>query len=232
MHYQLPKPYRALIIGSSGAIGSALLNAVQNDPNCSYAKGIHRQSSPSINYNDWQSIPRAVQSLAGESPFHLIINCTGILHQNDIAPEKKIADLNIENMQTLMYVNALGPMLIIQQMIHLMSAEGGIMATLSAKVGSIEDNRLGGWYSYRASKAALNMLIKTASIELKRTHPHLSLLSIHPGTVQSNLSSPYGGLRSGRPAALAADDILKVLQMLPKNRTGEFLSYSGEKIPW
>lgn len=232
MNYRLPKTYRALIIGSSGAIGSGMYDAAANDANCSYVRGIHRNSDPAIDYNNLESIAVATTSLAHEEPFHLILNCTGILHQDKVTPEKKMGDLNIENMQTLMHTNAYGPILTIKHMLNLISPEGGIFATLSAKVGSIEDNRLGGWYSYRASKAALNMFIKTASIEIARTHPHLSLISIHPGTVRSDLSEPYGGARTGRPAAEAASDILNVLKNIPQGVTGEFFSYTGEKIPW
>jgi NAD(P)-dependent dehydrogenase (short-subunit alcohol dehydrogenase family) len=106
------------------------------------------------------------------------------------------------------------------------------MATLSAKVGSIEDNRLGGWYSYRASKAALNMLIKTAAIELARTKPHIALIALHPGTVNSRLSQPFKGQQIGRPPLDAAQDMLNVLLSLSKEDSGTFISYSGERLPW
>jgi NAD(P)-dependent dehydrogenase (short-subunit alcohol dehydrogenase family) len=113
-----------------------------------------------------------------------------------------------------------------------MNPAGGVFATLSAKVGSITDNRLGGWYSYRASKAALNMLIKTASIELHRTQPHLVLVAIHPGTVKSNLSRPFRGDEIGRDPSEAASEILSILGSLEASDTGSFKSYRGEDIPW
>ena len=106
------------------------------------------------------------------------------------------------------------------------------MVTLSAKVGSIEDNRLGGWYSYRSSKAALNMLIKTASIELARTKPNIALIAMHPGTVNSRLSQPFRGQQIGRPAHDACTDMLKVMKNIESKDTGNFYSYSGEKLPW
>jgi NAD(P)-dependent dehydrogenase (short-subunit alcohol dehydrogenase family) len=106
------------------------------------------------------------------------------------------------------------------------------MVTLSAKVGSIEDNRLGGWYSYRASKAALNMLVKTASIELARNKPNTALIALHPGTVNSRLSKPFRGEQIGRPPLDAASDMLKVIEGLTKEDSGCFLSYSGERLPW
>jgi NAD(P)-dependent dehydrogenase (short-subunit alcohol dehydrogenase family) len=106
------------------------------------------------------------------------------------------------------------------------------MATLSAKVGSIEDNRLGGWYSYRASKAALNMLIKTAAIEFARTKPNVALIALHPGTVNSRLSQPFKGQQIGRPPLEAAQDMLNVLLSADKEDSGTFISYSGERLPW
>ena len=103
---------------------------------------------------------------------------------------------------------------------------------LSAKVGSIGDNRLGGWYSYRASKAALNMLLKTASIEVARSHPQAVLVALHPGTVNSALSAPFKGAEIGRPAADAAGDLLRVLDGLGAQDTGSFYAYNGEQLPW
>ncbi len=108
----------------------------------------------------------------------------------------------------------------------------GLLAVLSAKVGSSGDNRLGGWYSYRASKAALNMLVKTASIEVARTHPQAVLVALHPGTVNSALSAPFNGAEIGRPAADAAGDMLRVLDGLQAEQTGSFYAYSGEPLPW
>jgi NAD(P)-dependent dehydrogenase (short-subunit alcohol dehydrogenase family) len=106
------------------------------------------------------------------------------------------------------------------------------MVTLSAKVGSIEDNRLGGWYSYRASKAALNMMIKTASIEWGRTKPNTALIAMHPGTVNSRLSKPFRGEQIGRPAHDAVADMFGVIESLMKEDSGSFISYSGERLPW
>jgi NAD(P)-dependent dehydrogenase (short-subunit alcohol dehydrogenase family) len=106
------------------------------------------------------------------------------------------------------------------------------MATLSAKVGSIEDNRLGGWYSYRSSKAALNMLIKTAAIELARTQPNTALIALHPGTVNSKLSKPFRGEQIGRTPDIAVKDMFHVIENIAKEDSGSFLSYNGEKLPW
>jgi len=107
-----------------------------------------------------------------------------------------------------------------------------VFAMLSAKVGSIGDNRLGGWYSYRASKAALNMLLKTASIEIRRSQPNAVLLALHPGTVNSRLSQPFRGEEIGRPASDAAQDLLSVIDGLGPEASGGFYAYSGEGLPW
>ena len=106
------------------------------------------------------------------------------------------------------------------------------MIFLSAKVGSIGDNRLGGWYAYRASKAALNMLVKTASIELKRTAPWAIVIAMHPGTVNSKLSKPFGGEVKGRLANVACQEMLQTIDMLKPEQSGQFLSYSAEQLPW
>ncbi len=106
------------------------------------------------------------------------------------------------------------------------------MAFLSAKVGSISDNRLGGWYSYRASKAALNMLIKTAAIELKRTQANTAIVAIHPGTVKSRLSRPFRGDEIGRDPKIAATEILQVLSRVTAMQSGQFLAYDGTELPW
>ncbi|CAM3631913.1 SDR family NAD(P)-dependent oxidoreductase [Polynucleobacter brandtiae] len=225
-------PFRALIIGSSGTIGSAFLELLENDPNCTEVEGIHRNSACPIDYQDLSTIELAATALSSSAPFGLIINTIGLLHSSEWMPEKKLGDLQAEQLQNLMQVNAIGPSLTIKAFSKLLDPAGAVMATLSAKVGSIEDNRLGGWYSYRASKAALNMLIKTASIEFSRTKPNTALIALHPGTVNSRLSKPFKGEQLGRPPLEAAQDMLHVLLSLKKEDSGTFISYSGERLPW
>jgi NAD(P)-dependent dehydrogenase (short-subunit alcohol dehydrogenase family) len=224
--------FRALVIGSSGTIGSAFLELLESDPLCVTAHGIHRNSTSPIDYQDFSTIEAAASALSGGAPFQLIINTIGILHSAEWMPEKKLDDLNPEQLQKLMQVNAIGPALTIKHFSKLLDPAGSVMATLSAKVGSIEDNRLGGWYSYRASKAALNMLIKTSAIEFARTKPNIALIALHPGTVNSRLSQPFKGQQIGRPPLDAAQDMLKVLLSLNKEDSGTFISYAGERLPW
>ena len=228
----LATPFRALVIGSSGSIGSAFVNLLQAHPDCEHVVGIHRQSMPSIDYDDLASIADAANGLASQGPFQLIINTIGVLHSEHFSPEKRLEDLTADSLSTLFNTNTIGPALTLKHFVKLLDPQHSVMATLSAKVGSIEDNRLGGWYSYRASKAALNMIIKTAAIELARTKPNAALIALHPGTVQSRLSKPFGGEMKGRPALEAASDMLNVLLALEKSDSGSFLSYSGGKLPW
>jgi NAD(P)-dependent dehydrogenase (short-subunit alcohol dehydrogenase family) len=228
----IPQPFRALVIGSSGTIGSAFLELLQSDPACEAVYGIHRNSAIPIDYEDLSTIESAAVALADQGPFQLIINTIGLLHSEHWRPEKKLDDLNAEQLLMLMQINAIGPGLTIKYFSKLLDPLGAVMATLSAKVGSIEDNRLGGWYSYRASKAALNMLIKTAAIELARTRPNTALVALHPGTVNSQLSKPFKGEQIGRPPEDAASDMLQVLLSLNKEDSGTFVSYAGERLPW
>ena len=228
----IPAPFRALVIGSSGTIGTAFVELLENHPTCTEVVGIHRSSSSPIDYQDLSTIEEAAKTLAGEAPFQLMINTIGILHSADWMPEKKLDDLNAQQLQTLLQVNAIGPGLTMRHFSKLLDPAGSVMATLSAKVGSIEDNRLGGWYSYRASKAALNMLIKTTAIELARTKPNIALIALHPGTVNSRLSKPFKGEQIGRPPLDAVQDMLNVLLSLSREDSGTFISYSGERLPW
>ena len=228
----LPNPFRALVIGSSGTIGSALMDLLKNHVSCSEVIGIHRHSQYPLDYQNPASIEESAHALASKGPFQLIINTIGVLHSNNWIPEKKLDDLNADQLMELMKINAIGPALTIRHFSKLLDPQHSIMVSLSAKVGSIEDNRLGGWYSYRASKAALNMLIKTASIELARTKKNTALIALHPGTVNSGLSKPFRGEQIGRPAMDAVSDMFEVIKNLEAADSGSFLSYSGEKLPW
>lgn len=227
-----PEGFRALIIGASGGIGQAFVQLLQANPRCAEVLGVHRHSTPRIDFADEASVADAAQALAAGGKFHLIINAAGVLHNADFMPEKKLADLNYAQLEATFRTNTFGPALVLRHFSPLLDGDRGVLAVLSAKVGSIEDNRLGGWYSYRASKAALNMLLKTAAIELKRSKPHAVLVSLHPGTVNTGLSKPFKGEQIGRPAQVAAQEMLAVLDGLTAADTGSFVSYTGERLPW
>jgi NAD(P)-dependent dehydrogenase (short-subunit alcohol dehydrogenase family) len=228
----LPNPFRALVIGSSGTIGMAFMELFKNSPSCSEAIGIHRHSEPQIDYQNFETIEDCANALLPLAPFQLIINTAGVLHTNSWMPEKRLDDLNAEQLMELMKINAIGPALTIRHFSKLLDPQNSILVTLSAKVGSIEDNRLGGWYSYRSSKAALNMLVKTASIEWARTKPNTALVAMHPGTVNSRLSKPFRGEQIGRPADQAAIEMFAVIESLAREDSGSFITYSGERLTW
>ncbi|MEJ6816088.1 SDR family NAD(P)-dependent oxidoreductase [Pseudomonas sp. LF-5] len=223
--------YRALVIGASGALGTAFCEQLEQDPRCAGVRALGRRTVPALDLERPETIAGAATELAAEAPYQLIIHAAGLLHRDAIKPEKSFSAIEPEALQAVFQVNTLGPALVLRHFLPLLDPQGA-MAMLSAKVGSIGDNRLGGWYAYRASKAALNMLIKTAAIELVRTRPQSRLLSLHPGTVVSALSQPFRGASSARPADVAADQLLTLIDQLTPADSGHFFAYDGERLPW
>lgn len=228
----LPDQYHALVIGASGTIGAAFADLLAQSPRCASVTGLHRHSLPRLDFADENSVADAATHFAAGPRFHLIINAAGMLHTEAFMPEKRLADLTAMQMQATFQANAFGPALLLRHFVPLLAGDRAIMALLSAKVGSIGDNRLGGWYSYRASKAALNMLVKTAAIEVARNQKNSVLVALHPGTVNSRLSQPFRGEAIGRPAHDAAADMLGVLDSLTPADSGSFKSYNGADLPW
>lgn len=223
--------YRALVIGGSGALGSAFCEWLNDDPRCAAVRQLGRSTIPALDLEHPDSIAQAAAELAEEGPYQLIVHAAGLLHRDGIKPEKSYAAIEADAMQAVFQVNTLGPALVLRHFLPLLDRSGA-MAMLSAKVGSIGDNRLGGWYAYRSSKAALNMLIKTAAIELARTRPQTRLLSLHPGTVISGLSQPFRGASGARPARIAARELLSLIDGLTPADSGSFFAYNGERLPW
>ena len=227
----LGEGYRALVIGASGALGSAFCELLNQDPQCAYVRELGRNSVPCLDLEDADSIASAAAELTEEAPYQLILHAAGLLHRDEIKPEKSYSAIEADALQSVFQVNTIGPALVLRHFLPLLDPCGA-MAMLSAKVGSIGDNRLGGWYAYRASKAALNMLIKTAAIELARTRPQTRLLSLHPGTVISGLSQPFRGASAARPASIAAHELLSLIDRLAPADSGNFFAYNGERLPW
>lgn len=173
--------------------------------------------------------------LEKKTSLRLLLNTCGFLHDENFTPEKRLKNFKADYFLKSMEVNALITPLLLSSLGELIPKdEESMVAVLSAKVGSISDNKLGGWYSYRASKAALNMLIKTAAIEYARTHKKLSLLAIHPGTTETPLSAPYLGGTNYKVHAPeeSARNILYVLQSKTSEETGRFYSWDGSELPW
>ncbi|HNE71875.1 MAG TPA: SDR family NAD(P)-dependent oxidoreductase, partial [Giesbergeria sp.] len=150
-----PAGFRALVIGASGGIGQAFVQALRAHPRCAEVVGLHRRSQPRLDMDDEASIGQAADALRAGGTFHLIIHAAGVLHGPRFMPEKKLGDLNYAQLEATLRANTLGPALVLRHFVPLLDRQRGVLALLSAKVGSIGDNRLGGWYSYRASKAAL-----------------------------------------------------------------------------
>ncbi len=167
---------------------------------------------------------------------HWVINCVGILHAGTLQPEKSLRQVQIEPLQRYFLVNSIGPLLLAKHLLPLFShGEPSLLATISAKVGSIGDNYLGGWYGYRASKAALNMFMRTAAIEYRRKNPHSIVVVLHPGTTDTRLSQPF---QRNVPATQlfsverTVDQLLNVMANLDENDSGQFLSWDGSHLPW
>ena len=229
----LPAGFKAIVIGASGAIGGALTEALHAQPNCAEVVALARNTALRIDVEDEASIAAAAQALQPRGPFHLVFNATGALHLAGSAPEKRLAELNAATLMRAFAVNAIAPALLIKHFTPLLPTAGRcLFATLSARVGSITDNRKGGWYGYRASKAAQNMLVKTAAIEVARRRPDAVLVALHPGTVASRLSAAVIGDTPATLPLTAAQQLLAVLDGLAPAQSGGLFAYDGSVIPW
>ena len=228
-----PAPRIAVVIGTGG-IGGALAEALRSAAEYDEVVVLGRRSTPALDLLDEASIAAAARWLAARGAPELVIDATGILHGPAMAPEKSWRELDPATLAQAFAINAIGPALLMKHFLPLLPRDRrAVFATLSAKVGSIGDNRLGGWYAYRASKAALNQLVRTASIELRRGRPQAICVALHPGTVDTGLSAPFAksGLQVQAPA-LAAQRLLTVLAGLKAEDSGQFFDYRGERLPW
>lgn len=225
-----------LVIGGAGGIGRALTEALQSVGTPDWNVITTSRNGPdAVDICEEASIKALasrVKAMPGE--LALVIDATGFLHDETFAPEKTWRHIDPAHMARSFAINAIGPALLMKHLLPLLPAQGrGVFATLSARVGSIGDNRLGGWTSYRASKAALNQIVRTQSIELRRRKPDAICVALHPGTVDTSLSAPFAarGL-TVRPASEAATDILHVIGNLTPDDNGCFLDQHGNHVPW
>lgn len=221
----------AVVVGASGGIGAALVEALSGG---SMFAAVIRLSRPALELHDEATIAASAAQVAAQGAPRLIIDATGVLHAGALQPEKSWRHLDPVQLTEAFAINAIGPALLMKHYLPLLPIDGkSVFATLSARVGSISDNRLGGWYGYRASKAALNQFVRTAAVELHRRQRQAMCVALHPGTVETRLSSRFGkhGLDVQTPAVAAAR-LLRVIDGLRPADNGSFFDQHGVSIPW
>jgi NAD(P)-dependent dehydrogenase (short-subunit alcohol dehydrogenase family) len=244
----------ALIVGASQGIGLGFVkHLLQTDRLTLYAT--YRQPDTAtalfalakdwddrlvclpMDITDEAQIQQGIEQIRASSPqLHLVINCVGILHEGTLQPEKSLRQITSEHLLRYFQVNSIATALLAKHLLPLLRhTDRSVFATISAKLGSIGDNHLGGWYGYRASKAALNMLIRTTSIEYRRSSPNTIVVALHPGTTDTRLSKPFQ--KNVPPEKLFSTDrtvtqLLSVIDRLSTSDSGEFFSWDGSRLPW
>ncbi len=217
---------RSLIIGASGGIGAALAAELRNRGDAVLTLS---RSADGFDVTDPETVSRLLGGL--EPGFDRIIVAVGILAPDGGAPEKALSAIDAAAMARVFAVNTIGPALILRHLPRLLAA-GGRCGVLSARVGSIGDNGIGGWHSYRASKAALNQVVHGAALELKRHDKAAVLVALHPGTVKTRFTAAYAGRHAMVPAKQAARNLLAVLAGLGPEQSGGFFDWQGDAVPW
>lgn len=219
---------RVLVVGASGGIGAAL--AATARARGDQVTGLSRRAD-GLDVTDAGAVARVLGALEG--PFDAVIVATGALEIAGAGPEKTLRALAPERLAAQFALNAIGPALVLREAVRLFPREGrGVFAALSARVGSIGDNRAGGWYGYRAAKAALNQVLRTAAVELARSHPGLVVAALHPGTVQTPLTARYLGRHPAVPPDQAAANLWRVIDGLTPAQSGGFFDWAGAEVPW
>jgi NAD(P)-dependent dehydrogenase (short-subunit alcohol dehydrogenase family) len=225
----------AVVIGASGGIGSAIVRALRHSREYEEVLGFGRATDPKLDLLDENSIRDCAELVAAKSSdLRLVFDATGALALTDSRPEKSWRELDPDALGRSFAVNAIGPALLMKHFLPLLPKTGrSVFATLSARVGSIGDNRLGGWYAYRASKAALNQLVRTAAVELARKKPEAVCVALHPGTVRTPLTDGFAktGLEVQEPD-LSAQRLLGVLRGFSSRESGGFFDHLGKPVAW
>jgi NAD(P)-dependent dehydrogenase (short-subunit alcohol dehydrogenase family) len=244
----LTEPMTAIVLGARGGLGASFARALTSSAGVSRvlttsrdAQWCEAEAAPTerrlhVDLTSEADLVMLTEHISEDAPLQLVLNCTGLLHGDSIQPERTWRELDLEQMRRVFDVNALGVALLVKHLVPRMPRQGrSIFASVSARVASIGDNRLGGWYSYRASKAAQNMILKTASIEAARTHPDLVIAALHPGTVDTELSKPF--TRRLGPDRLFTPDysrerLSEVMSGLTPKDSGGLFAWDGAPIPW
>lgn len=245
----------ALVVGGSGGIGFGFVKELIQDQNVTkiFATYRERQSANqlisladqypnrlfclSVDLTDESQISQAVTQISTTvNQLHFAINCVGILHEEHLEPEKSLQQIDPDYLRRYFEVNSIGGVLLAKHLLPLFRhGDRSIFATISAKIGSIGDNHLGGWYGYRASKAALNMLLRTVAIEYSRKSPHTIVAMLHPGTTDTRLSEPF---QNNVPeeklfsVSRTVTQLINVIEKLDESDSGEFFSWDGSPLPW
>jgi NAD(P)-dependent dehydrogenase (short-subunit alcohol dehydrogenase family) len=219
---------RALVIGSSGGIGAALCVVLTTQG--WHVTGLSRREN-GLDVTQEASVAAALASLDG--PFQRIIIATGALEIGDNTPEKALRHISADGMMAQFALNTIGPALVLKHAIRLLPRdEPAVIAALSARVGSIGDNRAGGWHSYRAAKAALNQIVRGTAIEVSRSHKQTACVALHPGTVATKFTEKYLGRHPAVPPQDAATNLLRVMDTLTPLQSGKFFDWTGAEVPW
>jgi NAD(P)-dependent dehydrogenase (short-subunit alcohol dehydrogenase family) len=239
-----------LVLGASGGIGGGFTRYWLSQYPSAEVWGAYRRRSQDLADLQTQyperlhllpfdlTEPDSIANLSAALPprLHGAVNCVGLLQNETLQPEKNLRQLRADHLQTYFAVNSIGPVLLAQALLpHFRHPDPSVFAFLSAKVGSIGDNQLGGWYGYRASKAALNMFIKTAALEYRRSAPQATLVLLHPGTTDTGLSRPFQ--KNVPPEKLfsaerTVSQLITVLKSLGPEDSGSFFSWDGARLPW
>ncbi len=221
---------KALIIGDSGGIGAAVRKRLSGLLGPENVDGLSR-SRDGLDIRDEDRVEALMGQLHG--PYDLILIATGALSVEGQAPEKSLRALTRDGLISQFETNALGPALVLKHALPLIRRDKrAVLAALSARVGSIGDNRLGGWYGYRASKAALNQIFHSAAIELSRSHRHAICVTLHPGTVATNFTARYRARHPTVEPDAAARHLLEVIEGLTPKDTGRFFDWAGKEVAW
>jgi NAD(P)-dependent dehydrogenase (short-subunit alcohol dehydrogenase family) len=244
-----------LIVGASQGIGLGFVEKLLQDDRIAKVYATYRQKNTAeellslvdkhfgklicleMDITDESQIVEAVEQIRIEvNKLHLVINCVGLLHEGTLQPEKSLRQINSKNLLRYFQINSIGAVLLAKHLLPLFRhKERSVFATISAKIGSIGDNQLGGWYGYRASKAALNMFMRTAAIEYGRSCPKTLVVTLHPGTTDTRLSRPF---QKNVPAEKlfsierTVTQLLNVIEQLQEGDSGEFFSWDGSRLPW
>jgi NAD(P)-dependent dehydrogenase (short-subunit alcohol dehydrogenase family) len=243
MLQSFPHPYKAIVLGATGTIGAAFVVALQNDPQCTAVYALSRNSDaknsgannsePSFQLENEDSMAQAAAALKEAGPFDVIIDATGALTIDGQGPEKSLGALNEAKLLRNFQINTVGPALLFKHFSPLMpTASRSIYAKLSARVGSIGDNSKGGWYGYRAAKAALNMMLQSAAIEAHRKRPQGVVAALQPGSVASNLTRAFIDPSHCISPETSVSGMLQTLDGLAAKSGVHFVDYLGEPIEW